>query len=83
MEDQRRWFVLRDRDICEVQLLDRFGRAAAYTQFTPGAAAVVVDGKCVPNPVLQVAERCSPGHGQFVDSSGRLFDWMSGPDAGG
>jgi hypothetical protein len=79
MEDARWWFVLRDGDLCEVQLLDARGRAADVVRFAPGAAAVAVGGQPVPDPVVRLAERCRPGAGQYADSAGRLLDWMGKP----
>ncbi len=75
MEDRRWWFVLRDGDQCEVQLLDRNGRAEAFARFAVGAAAVTAGGQSIPEPVLRLAEQCGPGNGQYCDSAGRLFNW--------
>jgi hypothetical protein len=73
------WFVTRDGDTCEVQLLDEHGVAAATASFFAGTAGVEVAGQSVPESVVQVAEGCAPGSGQYVDSSGRLLDWMGQP----
>jgi hypothetical protein len=79
MDERIWWFVLRDGDTCEVQILDRHGVAAAFARFAPGTGAVVVGGRPVPEPVLRLAESCCPGGGQYTDSTGRLLDWMGQP----
>jgi hypothetical protein len=73
------WFVLRDGDACEVQLLDFSGGAAAVARFTPGTPAIEVGGQRVPEPVMRLAERCGPGDGQYTDSAGRPLDWTGQP----
>lgn len=69
------WFVLREGDTCEVQLLGQHGAAVAFAQFAPGASAVTVGGQPVPDAVLRFAERCGPGGGQYIDSAGHVLDW--------
>lgn len=73
------WFVLRDGDICQVQLLDQHGTASAVATFEPGASALLVGDRSVPDQVLRLAEQCGPGDGKYVDSAGRLLDWMGQP----
>jgi hypothetical protein len=75
------WFVLRDGSTCEVQLLDGHGAAAAFARFAPGASSVEAGGQQVPELVLRAAELCSPGEGQYIDSSGRVLDWIGRPFA--
>lgn len=79
MTDSRWWFVRRDGDVCEVQLLDEHGRAAAFVRFSPGATVAVVNGQAVPEPVVRLAKNCELGGGQYADSDGRLLDWMGYP----
>jgi hypothetical protein len=79
MSERTWWFVLRDGDTCEVQLLDRHGAAAAFARFVPGTAAIEVGGQRVPESVLRLAESCVPGGGQYADSEGRLLDLMGQP----
>lgn len=73
------WFVLRDGDLCEVQMLNQHGQAVAFAQFAPGTLPVVVDGQTVPEIVVRHAENCGGRSGQYVDSAGRLLDWMGQP----
>jgi hypothetical protein len=76
---RRWWFILRDGDLCEVQLLDRHGKAKAVARFAPGAVAVTVGVRPVPEPVLRLVERLGAGDGWHCDSAGRLLDWMGRP----
>ena len=78
MGERTWWFVLRTDDVCEVQRLDRDGRAVEAVRFAPGANSVNMEGRTIPESVVRLAEQRQSG-GQYADAEGRLLDWMGRP----
>ena len=63
----------------QVQLLNEDGQAIASEIIEPDTETLNLQGKQVPEAVLQVAKRTTPGDGHYVDARGQLLDLWGNP----
>jgi hypothetical protein len=55
----------------EVQILDDDGRAIAVGYLTADATKLLIDGRSVPQPVLEAAKQRTEGQGEYVGPNGQ------------